>query len=200
MDYLDRLSQPPFDVTSHPEHEPPLAEPVLVSGDADSRKLLFASRSGQLHFVTVAEGYGERSASLTVRRAADGGAWHLVFNDKPFITFATEALAMAAYGEAFSILSGAFAAKAEPTSPVHGAPEESPDARRRAEWLSVTWITGSIVGILVLGLFAGSMLLRVADRVLPWYAKQGSSRIKSYDLPGELDGVRIRAVDFDPRA
>jgi hypothetical protein len=195
MDYLDRLSQRPFDASSLAAYHQPLTEPVLVSGNAASRKLLFASKFGRLHFVTVEESYGERSASLTVKPDS-GGAWHLAFNDKPFITFANEALALAAYGEAYAILAGVFEAKAEPPRPAYRIPEESPEespaAREHAEWLSIPRVVGSIVAVLVLGTFASVLLLRVADRVLPSHSEEIRSGTEPYGPQSEPVAPRGR--------
>jgi hypothetical protein len=159
-----------------------------VSGDAASRKLLFASKFGRLHFVTVEASYGERSASLTVKPDS-GGAWHLAFNDKPFITFANEALALAAYGEAYAILAGAFEAKAEPPRPAYRIPEESPEespaSRQHAGWLSILRVAGSILAVWALGVFAGALLFRVPDRALPLHSQEIRSGTEPYGPQSE---------------
>ena len=178
------LGPAPSDSTAGSSPGPDRAgEPVTVTGAGQKRKLMFARESGELHFVTLEESYGERTASLSVEptaNEADGAPWHLALNRKPFLAFTNRADAMLAYEAARTILNDGCAADAPSTfeSRHHALPARDA-AKDRSEWLQTLRIVGSVVVLVVLvvlGVFAGSIALRVANHVVPWKDDQSTPK------------------------
>jgi len=173
------LDPAPSDLSEDSLHGPDRAgEPVTVTGDGQKRKLMFARKGGELHFITLEESFGERTASLSVESTAsdlDGALWHLALNRKPFLAFANQSHAMQTYDAACAILNDAFADdRASQLKGRHRPEVPARDAAKdRSEWLQTLRIVGSIIALVVLGVFAGSMALRIASHVVPWKGDQG---------------------------
>jgi len=144
-----------------------LHDAVTVTGHGPSRKLLFASAHGVLHFIKLEEGYGERSATLMVKKnVEDGSHWDITFNSKAILTFATHDLAMKAYTDAYQILASAFDREDEISDEfAHSAIASPPE--KPFPYLFAISMTALII---VLGVFSISMTLRMADHMLPWHS------------------------------
>ncbi|MDO8728557.1 MAG: hypothetical protein Q7K26_01550 [bacterium] len=165
MEILD-ISAPTSNGVGHIEGC--LFDAVTVTGDGPSRKLLFASPHGILHFIKIEESYGERSATLLVQKNDDNPEYSdLVFNAKTILIFANNELAMKAYTDAYHILLTAFDGDHKDDDAYSGVRSSQPHIDN-GKHISPVLIVLSILTAIIVCVFLISISLRLAGYLVPW--------------------------------